>query len=190
MRVMGIQAIYPKPNLSRPNKGHTKYPYLLRGLDIVRPNQVWATDITYIRLIGGWLYLVVVMDWYSRYIVSWQLSENLGTGFCIEAMEEALHRGRPDIQNMDQGSQFTSNGYQKILLENGIQISMDGRGRAFDNIFTERFWRTVKYEEVYIKDYQTLREARESLTKYIQFYNEKRLHQSLNYQTPAEVHYG
>ena len=191
MSIMGIEAIYPKPNLSKPGIGHTIYPYLLRGIKAGHPNHIWGTDITYIPLIKGWMYLVAIIDWFSRYVVSWELSDTLTNDFCIEALERALEINVPDIHNSDQGSQFTSKDYLEILKANpDIKISMDGRGRAFDNIFTERLWRSVKYEEVYVHDYQFPRDARYSLTKYFDTYNNKRLHQSLNYQTPAEVYYG
>lgn len=190
MRIMGIEAIYPKPNLSKPGKGHTIYPYLLRGLKARYSNHIWGTDITYIPLTKGWMYLVAIIDWYSRYVVSWKLSDTLTSDFCIEALRDALKINTPDIHNSDQGSQFTAKNYLQILEANsGIRISMDGRGRCMDNIFTERLWRSVKHEEVYIHDYQFPRDARESLTKYFDTYNNRRLHQSLDYVTPAEVYY-
>jgi len=189
MRKMGLVAIYPKPNLSKKHPEHKIYPYLLAKVKIVRPNQVWSTDITYIRLRSGFLYLMAVMDWYSRYVLSWRLSNSLDVSFCLEALEEALEQGCPAIFNTDQGSQFTSNEFMGMLLSKGIRISMDGRGRAFDNIFTERLWRSVKYEEVYIKDYQAHKDAREGLGNYFSFYNNRRYHQSLEYKTPSEVHY-
>jgi putative transposase len=190
MRQMGLIAIYPKPNLSRRHLEHKVYPYLLGNINIERPNQVWSADITYIRLRSGFLYLVAIMDWFSRYVLSWRLSNSLDVSFCLEALEEALEQGCPDIFNTDQGSQFTSNEFTGLLLSKGIKISMDGKGRAFDNIFTERLWRSVKYEEVYIKDYQAYRDAREGLGNYFSFYNNRRYHQSLGYKTPYEVHYG
>jgi len=190
MRVMRIQAIYPKKNLSKPDAGHQKFPYLLRELDINRPDQVWATDITYIRMRAGFLYLVAVMDWYSRYILSWRLSNSLDTLFCIEALEEALVKRQPEIFNSDQGSQFTSDNFVGVLQGRKIRISMDGRGRALDNIMIERLWRSVKYEEVYLKEYQTTRETFEGLRGYIHFYNNERLHQSLGYQPPATIYFG
>jgi len=190
MRTMGLEAIYPKPNLSLSNESHKKYPYLLKDVRITHPHQVWATDITYIRLHGGFLYLVAILDWFSRYVLSWRLSNTLDTAFCIEAVEEALQSGRPDIFNSDQGCQFTSIVFTQLLLDAGVRISMDGKGRAFDNIFTERLWRTVKYEEVYIKDYDTAVDAHQSLGAYFSFYNNERLHQALQYATPAEVHFG
>lgn len=191
MRIMGIEAIYPKPNFSKPGKGHTIYPYLLKGVKAVSPNHVWGTDITYIPLIKGWLYLVAILDWFSRYVVSWELSDTLSVDFCTKALKKALKVGIPDIHNSDQGSQFTSDDYLTILEQNPeIRISMDGRGRFFDNIFTERLWRSVKYEEVYIHDYQSFADAKASLTNYFDQYNFRRLHQALGYVTPAEVYYG
>ena len=190
MRKMGLIAIYPKPNLSKKHPEHKIYPYLLANVKIIRPHQVWSTDITYIRLRPGFLYLVAIMDWFSRYVLSWRLSNSLDVSFCLEVLEEALEQGCPDIFNTDQGSQFTSNEFTGLLLSKGIKISMDGKGRAFDNIFTERLWRSVKYEEVYIKDYQAYRDARDGLGNYFSFYNNRRYHQSLGYKTPYEVHYG
>ena len=189
MRKMGIQALYPKRNLSKSNPDHRKFPYLLRDLPIERNNQVWGTDITYIRLSQGFLYLVAIIDWFSRYVLSFRISNTLEESFCIEALEEALQKQIPEIHNSDQGSQFTSNRYLSILETSGIQISMDGRGRALDNVFTERLWRSVKYEEVYLKRYENPLEAHHSLTSYFTFYNHVRPHQSLNYQTPAEVYF-
>lgn len=191
MRLMGIEAIYCKPRTTKSHPEHRKYPYLLRGLDIVRPNQVWATDITYIRLHHGFVYLVAVMDWYSRYVLSWRLSNTMESSFCIEALQEALGRfGAPDIFNSDQGSQFTSTDFTDVLKAASVRISMDGRGRAVDNIFIERLWRSVKYEEVYLKDYQTMPEAAAGLGAYLSFYDDVRLHQSLDYRPPAEVYFG
>ena len=190
MRLMGLEAVYPRKRLSVPGEGHKRYPYLLRGVEIVRPDQVWSADITYIRLRRGFLYLAAIMDWYSRHVLSWTLSSSLDAAFCVWALEEALSRGRPEIFNTDQGVQFTSEGFTGILESRGIAISMDGRGRVFDNIFSERLWRTVKYEEVYLKDYADPREAREGLRAYFRFYNEQRLHQALDYRTPAEVYEG
>jgi len=169
MRIMGIEAIYPKRNLSRPHSGHKVYPYLLRNQEIQEVNQVWSTDITYIRMRHGWLYLVAIMDWMSRYILSFKLSTTLEVDFCIQALQEALEMGTPRIFNSDQGSQFTSLAFLKHLEEKGIQISMDGRGRAMDNTFTERLWRSIKYEEVYINDYETVRDAKEGDQKVYQF---------------------
>lgn len=190
MRQMGLRAIYPKVKLSKKHPDHRIYPYLLGNLDISRPNQVWCADITYIRLKQGFLYLVAIMDWFSRYVLSWRLSNSLDVSFCTEALEDALGKGRPDIFNTDQGSQFTSDDFTGILLSNEIAISMDGRGRVFDNIFVERLWRSVKYEEVYIKGYQVYRDAKEGLGAYFPFYNNSRYHQSLDYKTPYEVHNG
>jgi len=190
MMLMGIEAIYPKPNLSKPHPGHKIYPYLLRDFPITESNQVWGTDITYIRLNTGWLYLVVIMDWFSRYVLSWELSTSLEQEFCLRALEGALSRARPSIFNSDQGSQFTSLDFTSRLEKDKIQISMDGRGRAMDNIFTERLWRTIKYEEVYIKEYQNISESRLSLGNYLDFYNRERPHQSLGYRTPLEVYHG
>ena len=190
MRRMGIEAIYPKPNLSKPHLGHKIYPYLLRGVPVKRNNQVWSTDITYIRMSAGFLYLTAIIDWYSRYVLSWRLSNSLDGAFCREALEEALSMGRPEIFNTDQGSQFTSDQFTKILTKNEISISMDGRGRALDNVFIERFWRSLKQEEVYINDYQDGLEAYRSLDKYIYFYNKKRPHSSLGYISPEKVYRG
>lgn len=189
MRKMGIETIYPKPNLSRRRLDHAVYPYLLKGIMINRPNYVWSSDITYIRLNHGFLYLVAVIDWYSRYVLSWRLSNSLDNDFCIEALEDALQQGCPTIFNTDQGAQFTSKNHIDILKSKGIKISMDGKGRAFDNIFVERLWRTVKYEEVFIKGYETGLDAKRGLSTYFPFYNTKRFHQSLDYNTPHEVHY-
>lgn len=189
MREMGLEAIYPKPKGSQRNPAHHVYPYLLRGVSITRPNQVWATDITYIRLLQGWMYLVAILDWFSRYVVAWAVSTTQEVGFCLEALECALSKGTPEIFNSDQGSQFTSLAFTDLLKAHEIRISMDGRGRVFDNIFTERFWRTVKYEDVYLHDYQSVREGKLGIGRYIEFYNHTRLHQALNYQTPAEVHF-
>lgn len=191
MKIMGIEAVRPKRNLSTPNISHEIYPYLLDNLVISYPNQVWGVDITYVRLKGDWLYLFVVLDWFSRYILAWELSDVLSTGFCCETLKQALTIAVPDIHNSDQGSQLTAKEYLEILKSHPeIRISMDHKGRCFDNIFTERLWRTIKYEEVYLKDYQTPREARQSLTEYLKFYNEERFHQSLNYKTPAEIYFG
>jgi len=188
MKRMGIQAIYPKPNLSEPCPGHKKYPYLLRGLEIERINQVWSTDITYIRMRNGFLYLTAVIDWYSRYVLAWRLSNSLDGMFCREVLQEALKRGTPDLFNTDQGAQYTSIEFTKILLEAGITISMDGRGRALDNVWIERLWRTVKQEEVYIRDYVDGLDAHRSLEKYFGFYNEERLHSSLDYISPGAIY--
>lgn len=191
MNKMGLQAIYPrkKLNLSQPDKQHKIYPYLLNGLNIHRPDQVWATDITYIRMHKGWVYLVAVMDWFSRHVIAWDVSTTLDASFCVDTLKQALATGRkPEIFNTDQGSQFTSGAFTKVLLDHGIDISMDGKGRAFDNIMVERLWRSVKYEEVYLKDYQTIAEAVLGLRRYFEFYNNERIHQSLDYCTPASVY--
>ena len=190
MREMGIHAIYPGPNLSKRNQEHKIYPYLLRGVIASHPNHIWGTDITYIRLRKGWMYLVAFMDWLSRYVLAWELDYSLEVDFVIEALNLALSIAKPEIANSDQGSQFTSNRYTELLLGNNIRISMDGRGRAFDNIFTERLWRTVKYQEVYINDYESPREASQGITKFINKYNNYRPHQSLKNLTPAQVYFG
>lgn len=188
MREMEIAGIAPGPNLSKRSAEHRLYPYLLRGLNIQRPNQVWGIDITYIRLLGGWLYLVAVLDWFSRFVVSWELDQSLEMPFVLSAVDRAIQQVRPEIWNSDQGSHFTSPQYTERLLAAGIQISMDGKGRATDNIFTERLWRTIKYEEVYLNDYVSPRQARQSLTDYLTFYNQQRPHQSLGYLTPAQCY--
>jgi putative transposase len=190
MRQMGLEAVYPrrKRGLSLQDKQHKIYPYLLRDVQITRPDQVWSADITYVRMYRGWLYLVAVMDWFSRYVLSWELSVTLESEFCISALKHALSFGKPQIFNTDQGSQFTSNDFTDILKVAAIQISMDGKGRVFDNIFIERLWRTVKVEEVYLRDYETVTEARYYLGRYFDLYNNKRLHQALGYRTPAEVY--
>jgi putative transposase len=190
MREMGIEGIAPKPNLSRSSPGQQVFPYLLKGLEVKRPNQVWGIDITYIRLLASWMYLVAIIDWYSRYVVSWELDDSLEVDFVLVAVERAFSQAKPEIFNSDQGSQFTSQAYIAVLEGAGVSISMDSKGRAFDNIFTERLWRTVKYEDVYIKGYTTPRETRQGLGSYFEFYNAKRLHQALAYRTPAEVHFG
>ena len=188
MSTMGLEAIYPKPRLSQPGANPTIYPYLLRGLSIQRQNQVWSTDITYIRLAHGFVYLVAILDWFSRYVLSWQLSITLDVSFCLQALDQALLQAQPEIFNTDQGVQFTSREFTQRLQTAGIRISMDGRGRALDNIFVERLWRSVKYEEVYLKDYQTVREAECNLRDYFMFYNHERVHQALGYRTPAAVY--
>jgi len=187
MQVMGLKAIYRHPRTSKPAPCHKVYPYLLSGMEITRPNQVWAADITYIPMARGFLYLVVIMDWYSRYVLSWRLSNTLDAGFCIDALEEALRKGRPDIFNTDQGAQFTSEAFTGLLEQHGVKISMDGKGRYSDNLFIERLWRTVKYEEVYLRAYQDGKEARVGIGDYFRFYNTERPHQALGYRTPAEV---
>jgi len=191
MQLMGIEAIYQKPNLSRNDTTHPIYPYLLRGVTASYPNHIWGTDITYIRMKHGFLYLVAYLDWYSRFILSYRLSTTLEIEFVIEAAVEAITSyGIPEIENSDQGVHFTSRQHIDLFTGHGTKISMDGRGRAMDNIFTERLWRTIKYEEVYLKDYATVLEAKENIHEYIQFYNYERKHQSLNYKTPAEIYFG
>jgi putative transposase len=189
MRLMGLEAIYPKPNLSEGNKEHKKFPYLLRDLVVDHPNQAWAGDITYIPLPTGFGYLFAIIDWFSRYVIEWELSNLLDTEFCMEALERGLMKKIPEIFNTDQGVQFTSHQFTGRLEENGIRISMDGKGRALDNVFVERLWRSVKYEEIYPKGYGSLKEVRQGLKKYFEFYNEKRPHQGLEYRTPAEVYF-
>ncbi len=188
MHKMGLEAIYPRPNTSRSHPQHRIYPYLLRGLSIDRPNQVWSTDITYVPMRQGFMYLVAVMDWYSRYVLSWRLSNTLEVDFCLEALGEALTRGTPEIFNSDQGSQFTSPRFTKRLEEEGIRISMDGRGRALDNVFIERLWRSVKYEELYLKSYDRVPQLYLGLTEYFGFYNDERPHQGLNDRVPADLY--
>lgn len=188
MRLMGLEAIYPKRRTTWPAAGHKVYPYLLRDVKVIRPDQVWASDITYIPLKHGFLYLVAILDWFSRYVVSWRLSNTLEVGFCIDALDEALQCGQPEIFNSDQGSQFTASAFTSRLETRGVAISMDGRGRALDNVFVERLWRTVKYEEVYLKDYADGWEAEASLQEYFQFYQHERIHQALGYRTPAAVY--
>lgn len=192
MRKMGLSVIYPKKkfNLSDNKEEHKKYPYLLANLPITRPNQVWGTDITFVKLKNYFVYLTAILDWYSRYVIAWRLSSNLENTFCIQTLKEALKISVADIHNSDQGAQYTSKNYTDVLKENKIRISMDGRGRYMDNIFTERLWRTVKYENIYLNDYANLSEVNTGLTEYFQFYNEKRRHQSLNYRTPAEMYFG
>jgi putative transposase len=190
MREMGIAAIYPGPNLSKRELAHRVHPYLLHGLRAAAPDHIWGIDITYIRLSAGWLYLVAVLDWYARYVISWELSESLEIEFVLAAVDKALRRSKPRIWNSDQGSHFTSPQYIERLQTAEVQISMDGKGRALDNIFTERLWRTIKYEEVYLHDYTTPRDARQGLTRYLEFYNHERPHQALKYQTPAELYGG
>jgi putative transposase len=185
MRKMGIMAIYPKPHTSVKDEDHKVYPYLLRDLPIVYSNQVWCADITYVKMRHGFLYLIAIMDWFSRYVLSWALSNTLDVHFCLEALEKALAIAIPEIFNTDQGCQFTSNPFTGLLTKHNVRISMDGRGRAFDNIFIERLWRTVKYEEIYLHDYQDGIEAYFALDKYFRFYNEERTHSSLDYKTPA-----
>jgi len=189
MRIMGIEAIYPKPNLSKRDDSHKIFPYLLRNISIDRPNYVWSCDITYIPLEGGFAYLIAVIDWFSRYVLSWRLSNTMTVDFCLSALEEALGLGMPVIFNTDQGSQFTSIEFTGLLLDRGIKVSMDGKGRALDNIFIERLWRSVKYEDIYLKGYRSLPAAETGLENYFDFYNTGRPHQSLSYATPSEMHY-
>jgi len=188
MELMGIEALYPKPRLSQPGEGHKIYPYLLKGMEVTRVNQVWSTDITYIRMAEGFVYLVAVMDWFSRFVLSWGLSVTMELDFCVEALKRALGRGRPEIFNSDQGSQFTSEKFTGELETRGIPISMDGRGRCFDNIFIERLWRSLKYEEIYLRDYGLVPEARVGIGNWFRFYNQQRPHQSLGYRTPAKLY--
>lgn len=190
MKIMGIQAIYQKPNLSKPNLTHKVYPYLLRGVKIERVNQAWSTDITYIPMRNGFLYLTAVMDWYSRYVIAWRLSNSLDGLFCREVLREALKIAQPEIFNTDQGAQYTSMEFVKILLDLGIRVSMDGKGRAIDNVFLERLWRSVKYEDIYLRDYCDGVELYIGLERYFTFYNTERYHSSLEYTTPFEVYYG
>jgi len=190
MRLMGLEAIYPKRRTSEPAPGHKIYPYLLRNVAVTRPNQVWSADITYVPLRCGFLYLVAILDWYSRYVLSWRLSNTLDGVFCLEALEEALQIGRPEIFNSDQGAQFTAREFSGRLETAAVAISMDGRGRALDNVFVERLWRTVKYEYVYLHDHVTGVACHAGLTGYLKFYCEERPHQSLDYRTPAEVYWG
>lgn len=191
MRQMGLESVAPKPNTSKPAPEHTIYPYLLRGLAIERNDQVWSTDITYIRLRGGFVYLTAVMDWHSRYVLSWEISVTLDDSFCVNALERAIRlHGKPEIFNTDQGSQFTGKRFTGVLKDHGIRISMDGKGRATDNIFIERLWRSVKYEDIYLKEYDSVDDLVQGLKRYFQFYNHERPHQSLKSQTPAEIYQG
>ena len=190
MRTMNLLAIYPKPKLSKRHPEHKIYPYLLKRLNIIRANQVWCADITYIQLVKGFCYLVAIMDWFSRYVLSWRVSNTLDADFCVDCVEEALTIGKPDIFNSDQGVQFTSNDFTQKLLDKQVRISMDGRGRVFDNIFIERLWRTVKYDNIYVQEYQTVSDTRVGLREYFGRYNTERIHQSLGYQTPWEVYSG
>ena len=189
LRVMGLEAIYAKPRLSIPAPGHRIYPYLLRDVTIERPDQCWASDITYIRMRGGFVYLVAIMDWYSRYVLSWEVSVSLETSFCSAALDWALQQGQPEIFNTDQGAQFTSEAFTSRLEKHGVRISMDGRGRAMDNIFIERLWRTVKYDDIFLHDYADVGEVIAGLKRFFRFYNHERPHQSLDYQTPAAVYF-
>jgi putative transposase len=191
LRKMGLKAVFAGPNTSKPHPEHKIYPYLLRDMEINRPNQVWSTDITYIKLSQGFAYLAAIMDWYSRYILSWRISNTLDNSFCIEALEEALNKyGSPEIFNSDQGRQFTSEDFISALSAKNISISMDGKGKVFDNIFVERLWRSVKYENVYLNNYQNIPEARNGLGEYFEFYNKERFHQALDYKTPCQVYFG
>jgi putative transposase len=188
MRVMGIEALHPKPRTTTPAEGAKAYPYLLRDRVLTRADEVWSSDITYVPMRRGFMYLTAVIDWYSRYVLSWRLSNTLDVGFCLEALDEALSRGRPEIFNTDQGSQFTSREYTGRLEGAGVAVSRDGRGRALDNVFVERLWRSVKYEDIYIKDYERISDLESGLTAYFRFYDEDRPHQSLDYRTPGEVY--
>jgi putative transposase len=190
MRVMGLEAIYPKPRLSLAGKGHKVYPYLLRGVRIERPDQVWSTDITYVPMTSGFMYLAAVIDWFSRYVIAWRLSNTLDGSFCLEMLEEALGSGKPEVFNTDQGAQFTAAAFTSRLESAEVAVSMDGRGRALDNVFVERLWRSVKYEDIYIRGYETVADLQRGLTGYFAFYNVDRLHQSLGYRTPAAVYRG
>jgi len=190
MRLMGLEAIYPKPSLSKRNKEHQIYPYLLRNVAIERPNHVFSTDITYIRMQKGFIYLTAIIDWYSRYVLDWEISVTMESEFCCATLSRVLMRATPEIFNTDQGSQYTSKAFTGLLLEKNIRISMDGRGRALDNVFVERLWRSVKQEEVYLHDYQTVSEAKNGLTAYFRWYNQERPHQSLAYNTPEDVYTG
>ena len=189
MQIMGIEALMPKKNLSKPKKGHLIYPYLLRGVKVKSSNQVWSSDITYLPLFKGFVYLVAVIDWFSRYILSWELSNSLDVYFCIEALDRALREGKPKIFNTDQGSQFTSIKFTEKVISNNIRLSMDSKGRALDNIYIERFWRTLKYENIYLNDYRTVTDLYYGLTNYFNYYNNRRSHQSLDYKTPAEIYF-
>ena len=188
MQKMGIMAIYPKPNTSTRNKAHRVYPYLLRGRDITRSNEVWCADITYIRTGKGFMYLVAIMDWSSRYVIAWELSNTLDGDFCVRVLKRALALGKPEIFNTDQGSQFTSDRFTRTLLDQGIQISMDGKGRALDNVFIERLWRSLKYEMIYLRQFESVPELKSAIRAYLHFYNTERIHQGLAYKTPKEVY--
>jgi putative transposase len=188
MRLMGLEAIYPKPKLSAAGRGHRIYPYLLRNVSIERPDQVWSTDITYVPLARGFMYLAAIIDWYSRCVLAWRLSNTLDGSFCVDMLEEALSRGKPEVFNTDQGVQFTAQAWTSRLETAGVAVSMDGRGRCLDNVFVERLWRSVKYEDIYLRGYDTVQELQQGLGRYFSYYNEKRLHQSLDYRTPADVY--
>jgi putative transposase len=190
-RIMGLEAVYPRMNLSKRNQAHKVYPYLLKGLEVVRPNQVWSTDITYIRMSQGFVYLVAIIDWYSRYILSWRTSISLESEFCISALEEAIEKyGKAEIFNTDQGVQFTSENFTHVLKTHNIQISMDGKGRALDNVFIERFWRSLKQEKIYRIVLTTVKEAKTAIDEYMNYYNQERMHQALDYKTPQVIYYG
>jgi putative transposase len=190
MRVMGLEAIYPKPRLSLAGKGHRTYPYLLRGVKVERRDQVWSTDITYVPMPSGFMYLAAVIDWFSRYVIGWRLSNTLDGSFCVEMLEDALRGGKPEVFNTDQGVQFTASAFTGRLESAGVAVSMDGRGRALDNVFVERLWRSVKYEDIYIQGYDTVPALHRGLARYFAFYNDERPHQSLDYRTPAAVYRG
>lgn len=190
MQKMGLEAIYPKPKTTVTDREHKKYPYLLREIEISRPNQVWSADITYVPMLMGFMYLMAIIDWYSRYVIAWELSNTLDSDFCLLALDRGLKSGRPEIFNTDQGVQFTSQAFTSTLEKTGIRISMDGRGRALDNIFIERLWRSLKYEDIYLKEYADVPALEAGLDSYFGFYNQERMHQSLSYRTPAEVHFG
>ena len=190
LRLMGLEAIYPKPRLSQQGRGHRLYPYLLRGVPIERPDQVWSTDITYVPLQSGFMYLAAILDWYSRYVIAWRLSNTLDGDFCLEMLNEALGRGRPQVFNTDQGVQFTAAAFTGRLESAGVAVSMDGRGRCLDNVFVERLWRAVKYEDIYLHGYAAVPELEQGLSRYWAFYNHERLHQALDYRTPAKVYRG
>jgi putative transposase len=190
MRLMGLEAIYPKPRLSQAGKGHRIYPYLLRGVTVERPEQVWSADITYVPLRTGFMYLAAIMDWYSRYVIAWRLSNTLDGSFCVDMLDEALSQGRPEVFNTDQGVQFTAEAFTGRLESAGVKVSMDGRGRCLDNVFVERLWRTVKYEDIYLHGYEQVPELWRGLGEFFRHYNEERFHQSLGYQTPAAVYRG
>ena len=190
MRLMGLEAVYPKPNLSAAGQGHKVFPYLLRGVTIGRVGQVWSTDITYVPLASGFMYLAAVIDWFSRYVIAWRLSNTLDGSFCLELLDESLARGRPEVFNTDQGVQFTALAFTSRLEAAGVQVSMDGKGRCLDNVFVERLWRTVKYEDIYLRGYETVSDLTQGLGRYFPFYNEERPHQALGYQTPAAIYRG
>jgi putative transposase len=190
MRLMGLEAVYPKPKLSLAGRGHKIYPYLLRDVKIERPDQVWSTDITYVPLACGFMYLAAVIDWYSRYVIAWRLSNTLDGAFCLDMLDEALRLGKPEVFNTDQGVQFTAEAFTGRLLSAGVAVSMDGRGRCLDNVFVERLWRSVKYENIYLYGYETVPQLRQGLERYFPFYNDQRMHQGLDYRTPAAVYRG